>query len=176
MRWSWLVSITPRTLYPWGNSPWYLLKRRLGGSRSLFGWFGEEKISCPCWNLKTKNKIIMYLVIHTEISIIKTHNTCLYGSNPTVLTNKQTTLILSHTTQVYLKSSCAFACILHVLALPQAIVRHVSTKISWNFKICSIHAKVKLEFKKPSAVFDRKSVIDLHNTCFSPSYMFQVNI
>jgi hypothetical protein len=52
----------------------------------------------------------MYLVIHIEISTIKTHNTCLYGSNSTVLTNKQTTLILSNTTQVYLKSSCAFAC------------------------------------------------------------------
>jgi len=72
----------------------------------------------------------MYLVIRTEISTIKTHNTCLYGRKPAVLTNKQTALILSNTTQVYLKSSCAFGCILHVSALPQAIIRHVNTKIS----------------------------------------------
>jgi len=130
MRWRWLVSITPRTLYPRGNGLWYLLKRRLGEPQSPFGWFGEEKISCPCWNLKTKNKILMYLVIHIEISTIKTHNTCPYGRNPAVLTNKQTTLILSNITQVYLKLSWAFACMLHISALPQAIIRHVNTKIS----------------------------------------------
>jgi hypothetical protein len=72
----------------------------------------------------------MYLVIHIEISIIKTHNTCLYGSHPTVLATKQTTLILSNTTKVYLKSSCSFAYMLHVSALSQAIIKHVSTNIS----------------------------------------------
>jgi len=89
----------------------------------------------------------MYLVIHIEISTFKTHNTCFCGSNPAVLTNKQTTLILSNTTQVYLKSSCSFACMLHVSPLPQAIIRHVNTKISRNFETCTIHAKVQLDFK-----------------------------
>jgi hypothetical protein len=70
----------------------------------------------------------MYLGIHIEISTIKAHNTCPYGRNPAVLNNKQTTLILSNTTQVYLKLSWAFACMLHVLALPQTIIRHVNTK------------------------------------------------
>jgi hypothetical protein len=87
--------------------------------------------------------------MHIEISTIKTHNTCLYGSIPAVLNNKQATFILSHTTQAYLKSSCTFACMLHVSALPQAIIRHVNTKISRHFETCFIHAKVQLDFKKP---------------------------
>jgi hypothetical protein len=31
-RWRWVVSFTPRPLYPQGKSPWYLLDRRLGVS------------------------------------------------------------------------------------------------------------------------------------------------
>jgi len=30
-RWRWVVSSTPRPLYPQGRAPWYLLVRRLGG-------------------------------------------------------------------------------------------------------------------------------------------------
>jgi len=30
-RWRWVVSSTPRPLYPQGRSPWYPLDRRLGG-------------------------------------------------------------------------------------------------------------------------------------------------
>jgi len=30
-RWRWVVSSTPRPLYPQGKSPWYSLDRRLGG-------------------------------------------------------------------------------------------------------------------------------------------------
>jgi hypothetical protein len=30
-RWRWVVSSTPRPLYPQGKSPWYPLDRRLGG-------------------------------------------------------------------------------------------------------------------------------------------------
>jgi hypothetical protein len=30
-RWRWMVSFTPRPLYPQGKSPWYPLDRRLGG-------------------------------------------------------------------------------------------------------------------------------------------------
>ena len=43
---------------------------------------------------------------------------------------EQTTLIPSNKTQVYLKSSCAFICMLHVSAPPQAIIRHVNIKQS----------------------------------------------
>jgi hypothetical protein len=32
-RWRWVVSFTPRPLYPQGKSPWYPLDRRLGGPR-----------------------------------------------------------------------------------------------------------------------------------------------
>jgi len=34
-RWSWVVSFTPRQLYPEGRSPRYPLDRRLGGLQSL---------------------------------------------------------------------------------------------------------------------------------------------
>jgi hypothetical protein len=44
-RWRWVVSLTPRLLYAQGNSPWYPLDRRLGGSQSRSGRGGEEKNS-----------------------------------------------------------------------------------------------------------------------------------
>jgi hypothetical protein len=46
-RWRWVVSFTPRPLYPQGKSPCYLLDRRMDGlqSRSVHG--GEEKNSQP---------------------------------------------------------------------------------------------------------------------------------
>jgi hypothetical protein len=34
----WVVSFTPRPLYPQGKSPWYSLDRRLGGPQSRSGW------------------------------------------------------------------------------------------------------------------------------------------
>jgi hypothetical protein len=42
-----VVNFTPRTLYPRGKSPRYPLDRRLGGSQSRSGLFGEEKILYP---------------------------------------------------------------------------------------------------------------------------------
>jgi hypothetical protein len=36
-RWRWVVSFTPRPLYPQGRSPWYPLDRRLGGPQSRSG-------------------------------------------------------------------------------------------------------------------------------------------
>jgi len=33
----------PQLLYPWRNSPWYSLDRRLGGPQSQSGCGGEEK-------------------------------------------------------------------------------------------------------------------------------------
>jgi hypothetical protein len=38
----WVVSFTPRPLYPQGKSPWYPLDRRLGGAQSRSGQGGEQ--------------------------------------------------------------------------------------------------------------------------------------
>jgi hypothetical protein len=43
----WVVSFTPRPLYPQGKSPWYPSDRRLGGPQSRSGRGGEEKNSEP---------------------------------------------------------------------------------------------------------------------------------
>jgi hypothetical protein len=44
-RWSWVVSFTPRSLYPQGKRPWYPLGRSLDGHQSRFGCGGKEKKS-----------------------------------------------------------------------------------------------------------------------------------
>jgi hypothetical protein len=46
-RWRWVVSFTPRSLYPQWKSPWHLFYRRLDGSQSRSGRVGEEKKSQP---------------------------------------------------------------------------------------------------------------------------------
>jgi hypothetical protein len=46
-RWRWVVSFTPRPLYPQGKSPRYPLDRRRGGPQSRSGCGGEEKIPSP---------------------------------------------------------------------------------------------------------------------------------
>jgi hypothetical protein len=51
-RWRWVVSSTPRPLYPQGKRPWYPLHRRLGGSQSRSGRGGEEKNSQPLLGLE----------------------------------------------------------------------------------------------------------------------------
>jgi hypothetical protein len=43
----WVVSFTPRPLYPQGKSPWYPLDRRLDGSQSRSERGDEEKNSQP---------------------------------------------------------------------------------------------------------------------------------
>jgi hypothetical protein len=43
----WVVSFTPRPLYPLGKIPWYPLDRRLGGPQSRSGRRGEEEIFDP---------------------------------------------------------------------------------------------------------------------------------
>jgi hypothetical protein len=49
-RWRWVVSFTPRPLYPQGENPWYPLDRRLGGPQSRSGHSGGgEKNPCHCW-------------------------------------------------------------------------------------------------------------------------------
>jgi hypothetical protein len=42
-RWMWMISFTPRPLYPQGKSSWYALDRRLGWPQSRSGRGGEEK-------------------------------------------------------------------------------------------------------------------------------------
>jgi len=38
-RWKWVVSFTPRPLYPCRKSPRYPLDRRLGGPESVWTWW-----------------------------------------------------------------------------------------------------------------------------------------
>jgi hypothetical protein len=51
----WVVSFTPRPLYPHGKIPWYPLDRRLGGPQSRSGRGGEEKNSQPPAGNRTSN-------------------------------------------------------------------------------------------------------------------------
>jgi hypothetical protein len=50
--WRWVVSFTPRPLYPQGKIPWYPLNRRLGGPQSRSGHGDEEKNSQPMLGLE----------------------------------------------------------------------------------------------------------------------------
>jgi hypothetical protein len=49
-RWRWVVSFTPRPLYPWGNSPTCPLYRRLDGPQNRSGSYEEEKNLAPAGN------------------------------------------------------------------------------------------------------------------------------
>jgi hypothetical protein len=55
-----VVSFTHQPLYPQGNSPRYLLDRRLGGPQSRSGRGGEEKNSQP-------SQILGYAAENVEI-------------------------------------------------------------------------------------------------------------
>jgi hypothetical protein len=46
-RWKWLVSFTPRPLYPQGKSPWHPLDRRLMGPRAVLEAVVKKKIPSP---------------------------------------------------------------------------------------------------------------------------------
>jgi hypothetical protein len=57
-RWRWVVSFTPRPLYPQGKNPWYPLDRRLGGPRSQSGRASAvHKLTLECtqyiWNYES---------------------------------------------------------------------------------------------------------------------------
>jgi hypothetical protein len=45
--WMWVISFTPRPLYPQEKSLWYASDRRLSGPQSRSGRGGEEKNSQP---------------------------------------------------------------------------------------------------------------------------------
>jgi hypothetical protein len=51
-RWRWVVSFTPRPLYPLGKKLWYQVDRRMGGPQSRSGRGGEE-VSKPLPGLKS---------------------------------------------------------------------------------------------------------------------------
>jgi hypothetical protein len=55
-RWRWVVSFTPRPLYPQGKNPWYPLDMRLGGPQSRSGRGGEEKNSQPPPGIEPSNR------------------------------------------------------------------------------------------------------------------------
>jgi hypothetical protein len=46
-RWKWVVSFTPRPLYPQGKRPWYTLDRRLGGPQSRLGHPAPAETRAP---------------------------------------------------------------------------------------------------------------------------------
>jgi hypothetical protein len=62
-RWRWVISFTPRPLYPQGRSPWYPLDRMLGGPQSRSGRGGEEKNSQPLPGIEPP-------IIHSVVSAI----------------------------------------------------------------------------------------------------------
>jgi hypothetical protein len=49
-----VVSFNPQPLYPWGKSPWYLLRRRLGGPKNRSRRRGEGKNLAPT-GIRTPN-------------------------------------------------------------------------------------------------------------------------
>jgi hypothetical protein len=50
--WKWVVSFTPRSLYPQEKCPWFQLDRRLSGPQSRSGRGGEKKNSQPLLGLE----------------------------------------------------------------------------------------------------------------------------
>jgi hypothetical protein len=46
--WRWVVSFTPRPLFPRGNRSRYVFDKSLSGRQSWYGRRGEEKICYPC--------------------------------------------------------------------------------------------------------------------------------
>jgi hypothetical protein len=65
--WRWVVSFTPRPLYPRGKSSWYTLDRRLGGSRTRSGRGRKEKNSQPLPELEPP---IIQPVVHRHTTAL----------------------------------------------------------------------------------------------------------
>jgi hypothetical protein len=80
-RWRWVVSFTPRPLYPQGKSPWYPLDRRLGGPQSRSGCGDEEKNSQPPPGIEFQ----LLHISHNSLFLTKYHALKAYwGSGGTV--------------------------------------------------------------------------------------------
>jgi hypothetical protein len=67
-KWRWLVSFTPRQLYPRGNSPRYPLNRRLFGPHSRFGHCEVEKNLLPLPGIGPRPASSQPVAVLTEIS------------------------------------------------------------------------------------------------------------
>jgi hypothetical protein len=89
----WVVSFTPRPLYPQGKSPCYPLDRRLSGSQSRSGCGGEKKNSQPLPGLKSpiiqpisqryttelsRLLLVLYVLafINEKLLLVYLHGTC----------------------------------------------------------------------------------------------------
>jgi hypothetical protein len=55
-RWRWVASFTLRRL--WDQLPRCLWSRRPGGPQSHSGWFGQQKIACPCWEKNHDTSVV----------------------------------------------------------------------------------------------------------------------
>jgi len=71
----WVVSFTPRPLYPWDNRPLYPLGRRLGGpqSRSRLGGEGKNSHYCLCLQLNPSLLAHSLVYVLTELSPFDTY-------------------------------------------------------------------------------------------------------
>jgi hypothetical protein len=77
-RWKWVVSFTPRPLYPKGNSPWYSLHNKLSGPQSRAGRGDLEINSQPLLGLEL---LIIEPVAHlhtTEVSRLLASLLCVW--------------------------------------------------------------------------------------------------
>jgi hypothetical protein len=93
-RWRWVVSFTPRPLYPQGKSPRYPLQRRLGGPQSRSGRGGEEKNSQPPTELEPQNidvqpvaqgsqNLLLLLLLIPLLSLRERNKKTICNNNPT---------------------------------------------------------------------------------------------
>jgi hypothetical protein len=72
-RWRWAVSFMPRPIYPQGNSPQYLLDRRLGGPQSRSGCGTETKNFQPPPEIEPRSSSPWPVAIPTELSRLRTN-------------------------------------------------------------------------------------------------------
>jgi hypothetical protein len=78
-RWRWVVSFTPRSLYPQGKSPWYPSDRRLGGPQSRTGRGSEEKNFWPLPGIEPP--IIEPVAQRYTTELSRLLHICLYCAN-----------------------------------------------------------------------------------------------
>jgi hypothetical protein len=69
----WMVSFTPRSLYPHGKSPWYPLDMRLVGPRAGLDAV-VKKIPSPCWELNSPivQPVVIEVTVVTSLMVIMT--------------------------------------------------------------------------------------------------------
>jgi hypothetical protein len=72
--WRWVVSFTPRQLYPRRRRPRYPLNRRLGGPQSRSG---RKPVAVP-----TTKRYFQYLITRTEQRLVVSHEVMLFAVRP----------------------------------------------------------------------------------------------